>query len=150
MFSYKYACLIQSSSGSSLCICGDLCSWCYGIEVIIHLRNSLLLLGDTEAILACSSRNIVLMIQSFVCCWPFYRGEFKFLQSDTAYEIYDGLEAQPPYTVHREAYDFSCKMPSVLEVNPLPVSSLLKDLFQNKPGLEDVALYFFPSDNSER
>ncbi|KAF7838527.1 uncharacterized protein G2W53_007009 [Senna tora] len=80
-----------------------------------------------------------------------WRGGFKFLQNAAASDFYDGLEGQPPCNVHRKAYNFSCKMPPVLEVNPLPTSGLLKDLFENDcPDLRDVALYFFPSDKSER
>ncbi|KAK4252512.1 hypothetical protein QN277_014504 [Acacia crassicarpa] len=92
--------------------------------------------------------------QLYLCCIPSsyatWKGGFKF-QSAALCDLYDGLEALPSCTVHRKAYYYSCKLPAVLEVEPLPISSVLIDLFQNDcPGLQEVALYFFPSDNCER
>jgi hypothetical protein len=45
----------------------------------------------------------------------------------------------------------SNKMPSVLQLESLSASNVLTDVFQNdSPTLEDIALYFFPSENNER
>jgi hypothetical protein len=45
----------------------------------------------------------------------------------------------------------SNKMPSVLQLESLSASNVLTDVFQNDPPtLEDIALYFFPSENNER
>ncbi|XP_054807546.1 uncharacterized protein LOC129309837 isoform X2 [Prosopis cineraria] len=98
--------------------------------------------------------NIQMNLKMHCCCVPSshatWKGGFKF-QSAALCTLYDGLEALPPCTVHRKAFYHSCKMPSVLEVEPLPISNFLIDLFQSDcPGLQDVALYFFPSDNCER
>lgn len=42
-------------------------------------------------------------------------------------------------------------MPPVLQLESLPALNVLTDVFQNdSPSLQDIALYFFPSDNNER
>ncbi|KAJ1402790.1 hypothetical protein SESBI_27781 [Sesbania bispinosa] len=42
-------------------------------------------------------------------------------------------------------------MPSVLQLESLPAMNVLTDVFGNdSPSLQDIALYFFPSDNTER
>jgi hypothetical protein len=42
-------------------------------------------------------------------------------------------------------------MPSVLQLESLSASNVLTDVFQNySPTLQDIALYFFPSENNER
>lgn len=42
-------------------------------------------------------------------------------------------------------------MPSVLQLESLPVLNALTDIFQdNSPRLQDIALYFFPSELTER
>ncbi|XP_028763523.1 uncharacterized protein LOC114753430 [Neltuma alba] len=98
--------------------------------------------------------SIQMNFMLYRCCMPSsyaaWKGGFKF-QNAALRELYDGLEAFPPCTVHCKAFYYACKLPSVVEVQPLPISSFLIDLFQNDcPGLQDVALYFFPSDNCER
>lgn len=83
-----------------------------------------------------------------MCFCPFSRGGFK-IQSGALCAQYDGFEGLSPCTVHREAYQYSRKLPAVLNAELLP--SVLIDIFENDcPGLEDVALYFFPSENCER
>lgn len=42
-------------------------------------------------------------------------------------------------------------MPSVLQLELLPALNVLTDLFRDdSPKLEDIALYFFPSEHTER
>ncbi|CAJ2639267.1 uncharacterized protein LOC123917495 [Trifolium pratense] len=80
-----------------------------------------------------------------------WSGKFQILQKDASGEFYDGFEAKPPCIVHRKAYLFSKKMPSVLQLESLSASNVLTDIFQNySPTLQDIALYFFPSENNER
>ncbi|KAI4343953.1 hypothetical protein L6164_011240 [Bauhinia variegata] len=80
-----------------------------------------------------------------------WRGGFKFNCAAASGEFYGAFQAQPPCTIHRKAYKSSLQMPPILEVEPICTSLLLTDLFQNDcPDLQDVALYFFPSDNTER
>ncbi|GAU12729.1 hypothetical protein TSUD_122210 [Trifolium subterraneum] len=80
-----------------------------------------------------------------------WSGQFQILQKAASGEFYDGFEAQPPCIVHRKAYILSNKMPSVLQLESLSASNVLTDVFQNySPTLQDIALYFFPSENNER
>ncbi|XVE56819.1 hypothetical protein DITRI_Ditri04bG0041400 [Diplodiscus trichospermus] len=80
-----------------------------------------------------------------------WMGSFKFLDTATPGEFYGGFQARPPCRVHRKAYEFSLKMPPVLQVNLLPKCHLQADLFQNGCiDLCDMALYFFPVDYLER
>lgn len=87
-------------------------------------------------------------LPSSVSAWS---GQFQILQAALSGEFYDGFEAQPPCIIHRKAYELSNKMPSVLQLESLPALNGLADAFQDcSPSLQDIALYFFPSDNSER
>ncbi|XWS47933.1 hypothetical protein CRYUN_Cryun13aG0028600 [Craigia yunnanensis] len=80
-----------------------------------------------------------------------WMGGFKFLDTATPGEFYGGFLARPPCRVHRKAYEFSQKMPSVLQVNLLQQCHLQTDLFQNGClDLCDIGLYFFPVDHMER
>ncbi|XP_050881971.1 uncharacterized protein LOC127085498 [Lathyrus oleraceus] len=80
-----------------------------------------------------------------------WSGQFQILQSSASVEFYDGFEAKPPCVVNRKAYNLSNKIPSVLQLESLSALNVLTDVFQNySPTLQDIALYFFPSDNQER
>jgi len=93
----------------------------------------------------------ILLTWNFVWWQPFSSGQFQILQEAASGEIYDGFEAQPPCAVNRKAYNLSSKIPSVLQLESLPALNVLTDEFQNySPSLQDIALYFFPSDNNER
>ncbi|KAK7411345.1 hypothetical protein VNO78_02778 [Psophocarpus tetragonolobus] len=79
---------------------------------------------------------------------PTWRGQIQILQT---IEIYDGFEAQPPCIINKKAYKFSREMPSVLQMESLPALNFLPDIFQDdSPKLQDIALYFFPSEPNER
>ncbi|XVF08934.1 hypothetical protein REPUB_Repub07fG0047500 [Reevesia pubescens] len=83
--------------------------------------------------------------------YPIWTGGFKFLDTATPGEFYGGFLAQPPCKVHRKAYEFSQKMPPVLQVNLLLQCHLQADLFQNGClDLCDIALYIFPVNYIER
>ncbi|CAI8596234.1 unnamed protein product [Vicia faba] len=80
-----------------------------------------------------------------------WSGQFQILQASASVEFYDGFEAKPPCVVNRKAYNLSNKIPSVLKLESLSALNVLTDVFQNySPTLQDIALYFFPSDNQER
>lgn len=53
--------------------------------------------------------------------------------------------------VKRKAYEFSREMPSVLQLESLSASNVLTDIFwDGSPKLQDIALYFFPSKQTEK
>ncbi|XP_058751329.1 uncharacterized protein LOC131624402 isoform X2 [Vicia villosa] len=80
-----------------------------------------------------------------------WSGRFQILQAAASVEFYDGFEAKPPCVVNRKAYNLSSKIPQVLQVESLSALNVLTDVFQNySPTLQDIALYFFPSDSQER
>ncbi|RDX80489.1 hypothetical protein CR513_38950, partial [Mucuna pruriens] len=87
-------------------------------------------------------------LPSSIAAW---RGQFQILQTAGSSRSYDGFEAQPPCIVNRKAYKFSTQMPSVLQLESHPVTNVLTDVFCNDPPkLQDIALYFFPSQHTER
>ncbi|XP_050376583.1 uncharacterized protein LOC126793987 [Argentina anserina] len=75
-----------------------------------------------------------------------WKGGFV-IYADTPGEFIGGFQAQLPSKVDHRVYDFSQKMPPVLQATLLPRLHLWDDPFLNEcPELEDVALYFFPDD----
>ncbi|KAL5191509.1 hypothetical protein HKD37_04G010778 [Glycine soja] len=95
--------------------------------------------------------NLNLHCKFLPSSFPAWRGQFQILQTAVSSEFYDGLEAKPPCIVNKKAYKFSTEMPSVLQLESLPVLNALTDIFQdNSPRLQDIALYFFPSELTER
>ncbi|KAH1126824.1 hypothetical protein GLYMA_06G203100v4 [Glycine max] len=95
--------------------------------------------------------NLNLHCKFLPSSFPAWRGQFQILQTAASSEFYDGLEAQPPCIVNKKAYKFSTEMPPVLQLESLPVLNALTDIFQdNSPRLQDIALYFFPSELTER
>ncbi|XP_027339494.1 uncharacterized protein LOC113853193 [Abrus precatorius] len=82
---------------------------------------------------------------------PTWRGQFQIFHDAASGKFYDGFEAQPPCIVNSKAYKFSSQMPSVLQLESLPVLNVLTDIFlDDYPSLQDIALYFFPSEHTER
>ncbi|MBA0863004.1 hypothetical protein Goshw_015441 [Gossypium schwendimanii] len=72
-------------------------------------------------------------------------GGFKFF--NTTGELYGDFLALPPCRVHRKAYEFSKKMPAVLQVNLLQQWHLHSHILHNGClDLHDIALYFCPVD----
>ncbi|XLU75661.1 hypothetical protein S245_034714 [Arachis hypogaea] len=87
--------------------------------------------------------NLFKFLPSSIAAW---RGSFV-----ASGNHYDGFEAHPPSTVNRKAYKFSKRMPQTLQLESLPRLDVLTDVFQNNcPDLQDIALYFFPSNENER
>lgn len=83
-------------------------------------------------------------------CSPF-RGGFKFFDTAQMGSFYGGFLAQLPRSVHPKVFEFSKKLPKILQVRLLQRDHILADLFGNDyPDFPDVALYFFPSANIER
>lgn len=84
------------------------------------------------------------------CSIPAWRGQFQILQTAASSEFYDGFEAQPPCIVNWKAYKFSREMPSILQLESLPALNVLTGIFQDdSPKLQDIALYFFPSEHTD-
>nr|XP_004299304.2 PREDICTED: uncharacterized protein LOC101313607 isoform X1 [Fragaria vesca subsp. vesca] len=78
-----------------------------------------------------------------------WKGGFTILDAD---QFIDGFQAYPPLRALHRTYQVSRKMPPVLQANLLPRLELWLDLFQDECLCDpkDVALYFFPDDNSAR
>ncbi|XP_052733147.1 uncharacterized protein LOC108330054 isoform X2 [Vigna angularis] len=91
-------------------------------------------------------------LPSSIHAWrPFCRGQIQILQTAASSIIYDGFEAQPPCIVNKKAYKLSREMPSVLQLESLPALNVLTDIFpDDSPNLQDIALYFFPSEHTDR
>ncbi|CAJ1975421.1 unnamed protein product [Sphenostylis stenocarpa] len=80
-----------------------------------------------------------------------WRGQIQILLTAQSSITFDGFEAQPPCIVNRKAYKFSREMPSVLQVESFPALNVLTDIFpDDSPNLQDIALYFFPSEDTDR
>ncbi|XP_047166549.1 uncharacterized protein LOC124835622 [Vigna umbellata] len=85
------------------------------------------------------------------CSITTWRGQFQILHTAAPTKFYDGFEAQPPFIVNGKAFAFSREMPSVLQLESRPALKVLIDIFQDdSPKLQDIALYFFPSEQTER
>ncbi|XP_014495103.2 uncharacterized protein LOC106757036 [Vigna radiata var. radiata] len=85
------------------------------------------------------------------CSITTWRGQFQILHTASPSKFYDGFEAQPPFIVNGKAFAFSREMPSVLQLESRPALKVLIDIFQDdSPQLQDIALYFFPSEKTER
>ncbi|KAJ1407499.1 Zinc finger, RING/FYVE/PHD-type, partial [Sesbania bispinosa] len=81
---------------------------------------------------------------------PSWRGRFQILLATASGEFYAEFEARSPCIVNTNAHNFSTTMPSVLQLESLPAMNVLTDVFGNdSPSLQDIAMYFFPSDNNE-
>ena len=66
-------------------------------------------------------------------------------------ECYGGFVAHPPCKIHYKAFEFAQKFPNDLQVKLLPRCPHWEDLFGDRtPDFRDIALYFFPADNTER
>ncbi|KAK8465857.1 hypothetical protein PHAVU_009G191900 [Phaseolus vulgaris] len=80
-----------------------------------------------------------------------WRGQIQILQTASSWILYDGFEAQPPCIVNKKAYKFSREMPSVLHLEAFPALNVLTNIFPDEsPKLQDIALYFFPSECTDR
>ncbi|KAH9778145.1 RNase H domain-containing protein [Citrus sinensis] len=78
-------------------------------------------------------------------------GGFKFFDTAQMGSFYGGFLAQLPRSVHPKVFEFSKKLPKILQVRLLQRDHIWADLFGNDyPDFPDVALYFFPSANIER
>ncbi|KAK7354229.1 hypothetical protein VNO80_19688 [Phaseolus coccineus] len=85
------------------------------------------------------------------CSFATWRGQFQIIHTAGLSTFYDGFEAQPPFIVNRKAYTCSREMPSVLKLESHTALKVLTDIFQDdSPKLQDIALYFFPSEQTER
>ncbi|CAK9147974.1 unnamed protein product [Ilex paraguariensis] len=79
-----------------------------------------------------------------------WKGRFKLTDNLKQGELSDGIQAHPPSRVRCKVYEFSKKMPEVLQFELVPRINLWTDLFQDDcPDKEDIGLYFFPSGRYE-
>ncbi|KAH9722166.1 RNase H domain-containing protein [Citrus sinensis] len=91
--------------------------------------------------------------QRVVSAWIMVKdgGGFKFFDTAQMGSFYGGFLAQLPRSVHPKVFEFSKKLPKILQVRLLQRDHIWADLFGNDyPDFPDVALYFFPSANIER
>ncbi|KAJ7978728.1 Zinc finger, FYVE/PHD-type [Quillaja saponaria] len=92
--------------------------------------------------------KLELYLPSLLTTW---KGGFKLIDTSGSSKFYDGFQAQPPCRVHRKAYELSCGMPPVLQVEPVHQFNIFENIFQkNGPDLQEIALYFFHSDGNMR
>ena len=88
---------------------------------------------------------------NLACCWSFCRGEFRIHHTASRSRFYDVFEARPPLMVNRKVLAFSSQMPAVLQLEPRPALKDLTEIFgDDSPKLHDIALYFFPSQQTHR
>ncbi|KAL2340699.1 hypothetical protein Fmac_008639 [Flemingia macrophylla] len=117
------------------------------------LSNGGILVTDAECNQPNAERNDLKSVEEisnldhkFLPSYPTWKGQLQFIQFAAS-----RFEARPPCIVNRKAYIFSKEMPSVLQLKSLPALNVLTDIFQDdSPKLNDVALYFLPSENTER
>ncbi|XP_058180774.1 uncharacterized protein LOC131299182 isoform X2 [Rhododendron vialii] len=77
-----------------------------------------------------------------------WTGSFKIIDSISREELNDGFKAHPPSTVRGKVYEFSKKMPKVLQFKMLPRDNVWTDIFEDYyPTEDDIGLYFFSSDS---
>ncbi|KAK1553759.1 hypothetical protein Q3G72_003226 [Acer saccharum] len=80
-----------------------------------------------------------------------WNGEFLFSDTATPGERYGGFMSHPPCKIHYKAFEFAQKFPNDLQVKLLPRCPLWEELSGDRtPDFRDIALYFFPADNTER
>ncbi|CAL5327051.1 unnamed protein product [Camellia sinensis] len=79
----------------------------------------------------------------------YWKGSFEIVTSNNK-ELNDGFRAHPPSKVRRKIYEFSKKLPEVLQFKMLPRDSIWTEIFQDDcPNEDDIGMYFF-SNNSQR
>ncbi|XP_059639904.1 PHD finger-containing protein 6 isoform X2 [Cornus florida] len=77
-----------------------------------------------------------------------WKGSFKILDPVKHGELTDGLHAHPPSRVRQKVYEFSKRMPRILQFELLPRCKFWTDMFRNDyPDTDDIALYFFSHDS---
>ncbi|XP_057480203.1 uncharacterized protein LOC130767389 isoform X1 [Actinidia eriantha] len=79
-----------------------------------------------------------------------WKGIFEILDTIGDKELSDSIQAHPPSKVRRKVYEFSKKMPDVLQFKMLPRCNVWTEIFQEDcPDEYDIGLYFFSS-NTQR
>lgn len=80
----------------------------------------------------------------------YWKGSFEIVTNNNNKELNDGFRAHPPSKVRRKIYEFSKKLPEVLQFKMLPRDSVWTEIFQDDcPNEDDIGMYFF-SNNSQR
>ncbi|KAJ4974316.1 hypothetical protein NE237_007490 [Protea cynaroides] len=76
-----------------------------------------------------------------------WKGSFEIVDMSSCSHFYDGFRAHPPGKISRKAYEFSKKMPGVLQFKLQNHSDVWAEVFDSySPAGSDIALYFFPGD----
>ncbi|KAI8543189.1 hypothetical protein RHMOL_Rhmol08G0198600 [Rhododendron molle] len=77
-----------------------------------------------------------------------WTGCFKIIDSISREELNDRFKAHPPSRVRGKVYEFSKKMPKVLQFKMLPRDNVWTNIFEDYyPTEDDIGLYFFSSDS---
>ncbi|XP_056175267.1 uncharacterized protein LOC115691638 isoform X3 [Syzygium oleosum] len=80
-----------------------------------------------------------------------WSGRLKFLGDAIPDDSSYLFRAHPPCSVHRKAYVLSLHMPLEICMEPIPLTHILTDIFQNEgPGIGDIGLYFYPANTVDR
>ncbi|KAL3637941.1 hypothetical protein CASFOL_018389 [Castilleja foliolosa] len=75
-----------------------------------------------------------------------WNGNFCIKDDHRPGELYHQIRAHPPSNVRRKIYEFSKKMPEVLDFQFVQLKDIWNNLFMEfSPDERDVGLYFFPS-----
>ncbi|GER41958.1 RING/FYVE/PHD zinc finger superfamily protein [Striga asiatica] len=75
-----------------------------------------------------------------------WKGNFSILDDHRHGKLNYQIRAHPPSKVRRKIYEFSKKMPEVLQFELVPLKELWINLFKGLiPDEKDIGLYFFPS-----
>ncbi|KAJ4960549.1 hypothetical protein NE237_020459 [Protea cynaroides] len=78
------------------------------------------------------------------CTWT---GSFEIVNMSSHSQFYDGFRAHPPGKVSRKAYEFSKKMPGILQFKLQNHSNVWVEVFDSySPAESDIGLYFLPGD----
>ncbi|CAA0826875.1 RING/FYVE/PHD zinc finger superfamily protein [Striga hermonthica] len=75
-----------------------------------------------------------------------WKGNFSIVDDHRHCKLNYQIRAHPPSKVRRKIYEFSKKMPEVLQFELVPIKELWINLFKGFiPDEKDIGLYFFPS-----
>ncbi|KAI3867605.1 hypothetical protein MKW98_005982 [Papaver atlanticum] len=77
-----------------------------------------------------------------------WKGSFEILDSVLMGGTYEGLQAHLSWKVRRKVYEVANAMPNVLQLKLYPRSDVWPEEFKRlSPTVDDIALYFLPTDN---
>ncbi|KAL3640535.1 hypothetical protein CASFOL_015503 [Castilleja foliolosa] len=109
--------------------------------------------GRTTELRTCNAENMnnnILPDLDTDSCFPgldvLWNGKFSIKDEHRHGELNHQIRAHPPSNVRRNTYEFSKKMPELLDFQMVPLKDIWNNLFKEfSPDERDVGLYFFPS-----